>query len=340
MKKAIVFGLGQHYDSIKGWIYANYDVVALTDNDSLRRQERQSEGLVIRSEQIPEFDCIVMAVHRPLWADTVRCQCEEMGIAPEKLVFPLRLLTPFSLNDIYEHNGIRIKMRSYSDMLVFDDVLVWGAYPQPPINDDYILIDIGMNVGVTSLFYANFPNIKRVYGYELFESTYRLALDNFALNPQISEKITAHPFGLGRENKALTLKRPAFLGGASMFDQIAAANPTDTKKDSIDCEIKNASQALHNIITEHSGESRLMMKIDCEGAEWEIFDDLAQSGLLPRFEVIVGEWHLYNFPSQRDRGTVFDKFISNIKGAGLKFTQLKGNPFSDVLGTFTLMKGW
>jgi hypothetical protein len=82
-----------------------------------------------------------------------------------------------------------------------------------------------------------------------------------------------------------------------------------------------------------------MMKIDCEGAEWGIFDDLAQSGLLSYFDVVVGEWHLFGISSQKERTDVFDKFISQIKAAGLRFTQLTYNPFAgDVVGSFVLEK--
>ena len=33
------------------------------------------------------------------------------------------------------------------------------------------------------------------------------------------------------------------------------------------------------------------MKIDCEGAEYEIFEELKASGLLKKIDVILGKWH-------------------------------------------------
>jgi hypothetical protein len=90
MEKAIAFGLGASFDSIRNWLNDTYDVVALTDNDPERREERQNEGRVIEPEQMLEceFDCVVITKY--IWGDEIQQRCIDMGIAPERIVSPLR----------------------------------------------------------------------------------------------------------------------------------------------------------------------------------------------------------------------------------------------------------
>jgi hypothetical protein len=90
MEKAIVFGLGASFDSIRNWLHDTYDVVALTDNDPERREERQNEGRIIEPGQMLEceFDCVVITKY--IGEDAIRRQCLDIGIAPERIVSPLR----------------------------------------------------------------------------------------------------------------------------------------------------------------------------------------------------------------------------------------------------------
>ncbi|MDR0220173.1 MAG: FkbM family methyltransferase [Lachnospiraceae bacterium] len=328
MERAIVFGLGRVYDTVKGWVGANYDVIALTDNNPQKRKDRSKEGLVIQPEQMLEydFDCVVITASTS-YADGIRRQCEEaMGIAAERLVVPVYWLSSYRMGDVCEYNGIKVKINSCWEMLAFQEVFQQRQYQAPPsIQNDYIVIDIGMNIGAASLYYASFPNVKKVYSYELFESTYQMALANFALNPHISSKIAAHPFGIGGGgSKSLTLKRTANTIVGNMFNLISTTDLTERPQDAAVCTVKGASETLREAISSHP-EEKLIMKIDCEGAEWEIFDDLSQSGLLANFSLIVGEWHL---PHVDDRMAAMTKFILQSEAAGLRMTKLTGAPFS------------
>ena len=49
-----------------------------------------------------------------------------------------------------------------------------------------ILIDIGMNVGFGSLYFASKPSIEKVFSYEIFPETYKLAIQNIDLNPMLA----------------------------------------------------------------------------------------------------------------------------------------------------------
>ena len=49
---------------------------------------------------------------------------------------------------------------------------------------------------------------------------------------------------------------------------------------------KNLQNSDNEIIDE-----KIIVKIDCEGSEYEILERLNDTGLLPRYDVIIIEWH-------------------------------------------------
>ena len=68
------------------------------------------------------------------------------------------------------------------------------------ISNDVVVVDIGMNVGFTSLFFSKKENVKKIYSFEPVLETYEFALKNLELNPKIASKISAYNFGLGSNN--------------------------------------------------------------------------------------------------------------------------------------------
>ena len=78
-----------------------------------------------------------------------------------------------------------------------------------------------------------------------------------------------------------------------------------------------------------------MMKIDCEGAEWEIFEDLSETGLLSEFDTIVGEYH---YPHDNDNSGLFNRFVQQLTEAGLKIISWDENQYNTKIGTFTIKK--
>lgn len=50
--------------------------------------------------------------------------------------------------------------------------------------DRVICIDIGMNIGLASLYFTLNDNIEKIYVFEPFQETYKIALKNFNLNDE------------------------------------------------------------------------------------------------------------------------------------------------------------
>lgn len=156
-------------------------------------------------------------------------------------------------------------------------------------SDNYIMIDIGVNIGITSLALARQDNIKKIYGYEPFAPTYHQALNNLKQNPELSKKVEVFNYGLGDDNKKLKINYNANLNGSMSSVQNRFAE--------VDCveniEIKKASEIISPIIESHKHKKKIFIKMDCEGAEGEILRSLLEANILKEIDVIIMEWHFH-----------------------------------------------
>ena len=175
------------------------------------------------------------------------------------------------------------------------DNTLWTAYAilcsdeyNFEIDDKYVMFDIGLNLGITSLHKARDEKCVKIYGYEPFTPTFKSAENNMKLNPQLSEKISVFNYGLGDRNKELEINyNPEYPGKMS---SVRNRFPDSGVIEKI--EIKKASDVLAPLFEKHK--EKIFLKIDCEGAEKEILPDLDETGLLKKVTVIVMEWHFEN----------------------------------------------
>ena len=153
------------------------------------------------------------------------------------------------------------------------------------VQDKAIVIDIGMNVGFASLYFALRDDVEAVYAFELVKSTYDKALFNFALN-KCAEKIAAFNYGLGGSDRELTINfDDTGSGGGTMVSHYRS------KGNAIDVQVKDSATEIRNIIAKHP-DRKIVIKCDCEGAEKEIFERLDSENILSSIDVVVMEYHL------------------------------------------------
>lgn len=172
------------------------------------------------------------------------------------------------------------------------EVLVRDDYSFGAESARYVMVDIGMNVGIASLSKAADSRFARIYAYEPVAPTYALALRNIELNPALRPKILPFNFGLSDHDEELAIRfTPDHIMSVSSegtFDTCFSTNVTIER-----IQLKKASTVLEPIIVEHRrrNKERIFLKLDCEGAEFKILEDLDQSGLLGDIDVTVIEWH-------------------------------------------------
>jgi len=193
-------------------------------------------------------------------------------------------------------DGITVVVNEYYSIYI--EVLINKVYTLPPqVNSNFCVFDIGMNKGYASLFFANHPNCTKVFGFELDKNIYEKALQNFAFNETLSAKITSYNFGLWNVDDELDI----FYGEKDWRTGITSCvneQPCLTKlvqdqkhKDIHKATVKKSSDVFATILSEINVNEKKIMKIDIEGAEYAVFEDLYKHGILQQFDVIIGECH-------------------------------------------------
>ena len=141
------------------------------------------------------------------------------------------------------------------------------------------VLDIGANVGVTALYFSQlFPNAA-IYAFEP-------APDNFAVlakNVANCNRIRAFNFALGAADATLELyasDNPVNFGGYSLHP---AGSDTSRK---VSIPVKSVASVLKDLSLEKID----VVKIDTEGAEWEILTAFPES-VLKSAKYITGELH-------------------------------------------------
>lgn len=188
--------------------------------------------------------------------------------------------------------SLELPVRSFQELEIMHEIYFKGIY-NVQISGEYILIDIGMNVGMTSLYFASRANVLGVYAYEPFEETFKLGQMNIRGNSEVSRKIHAFNYGIGGQSEELTVDYlPEFRGSVGVKG-IPPRFVADTLKQSLSkkkIRIRRADEVVREVRAV-AGTTRLVAKIDCEGSEYEILRLLDSQSLLQEFCCIMLEWH-------------------------------------------------
>jgi FkbM family methyltransferase len=174
---------------------------------------------------------------------------------------------------------------STSDMTLIYEILLKSKYKSeyffPNKISPKIIFDIGGNIGITSILMSKvFPDSK-IFSFEPM-------LENFKIlekNIEEYENIKAFNFGLGSKNgnfKVYLSDDSENFGGASFFPDLIG----NKIEPYVDCEVKN----INDIIDELNVSSIDLIKIDTEGAEFDILNGIDEN-ILQQTLWITGELH-------------------------------------------------
>jgi FkbM family methyltransferase len=206
------------------------------------------------------------------------------------------LLTPETKIHYSDHKlvitiqGIDYYPTTYEEIFILYEIFCNGIYnfvsPGP-----CLVLDIGMNVGFSSLFFASKDDVEKVIGYEPFMPTYKRALENLQLNPALASKICPVNLGIGiRDEKKSFDYSEEWKGNVSITNDPHFRPRAGTRVLQEEVTIVSADKIFKKIHDDYSN-VRILCKMDCEGAEYEIFQSL--SGLrgdqLP--DAFMIEWH-------------------------------------------------
>lgn len=191
-------------------------------------------------------------------------------------------------------DNMTFMLSNVNEQFIIKEVFGEKCYNFSLAGKKQIVLDIGMNIGIASIYFSNLPSVYHIYAYEPFQQTYQRAIQNFSLNHD-QNKITPHPFGLGKSNQVLEV---------DYFEH--AKGLMSTQRNNVETLPSKASQfvkeqvELQDIakifppIKERHPDCDIVLKIDCEGSEYEIMERLEETGLINQVACIIMEWHRIN----------------------------------------------
>lgn len=191
---------------------------------------------------------------------------------------------------LIKFDNLQFYLESWEEFFILCEVFIDNDYNFLS-NQDFILIDIGCNIGIASLFFSQKENIKKIYSFEPVKDTYENALINFQLNKNISSKIEVFNYGIGNSDKTEIFLFDKNIKGNTGIRGTKSINYKNlTSQEKREVIIKNATNVFLNIFSNNLKE-KFVFKIDCEGAEYEILRNLDENNLISKIAIFMIEWH-------------------------------------------------
>jgi len=176
------------------------------------------------------------------------------------------------------YSGLKIKLRTRStDLMALTNVWLVEEYSRSNfrINTNDVIIDIGAHIGLFTLYASQYCKNGTIFCFEPVDENYDILVDNITQNNLKNVK----PFksAVSKSESTITIYRNKDEAGHSMFSFTSHA----LKVDSI---------SLKKIIDENSINQCNLIKIDCEGAEYEIIESLPLE-YLKKISKLIIEYH-------------------------------------------------
>lgn len=189
---------------------------------------------------------------------------------------------------IAQSPDVRCRIRTFGDIWALREIFLDGQYRfNHP--SDCIVMDIGGNIGLSSLSFAVDPKVRAIYAYEPFTPTYNDLIANLKMNPELASKITPNNYGIAKTNTELEVDYcPTFSSVASISGPLLDTGSRALIRESIS--LRKASEIVKGVISEHPTLD-LIVKLDCEGSEYEIMEELDENELIPSVSAFLIEWH-------------------------------------------------
>lgn len=187
----------------------------------------------------------------------------------------------------YDIHGTRLVLHDVRGYPMRDVVVgellhdVYGIEGIPFAPGD-VVVDVGGNLGVVSVYIAKKHPGVRVFLYEPVPDSHRFCLRNIEANGV--QNVVAVMKAVTGDGRPITLAaRRDFLGGASAhYDGARVAGPGHVQYTA-------ESTTVDRLFADHGITHCKLLKIDCEGSEHEI---LRAAGVLDRVEYLSGEFHI------------------------------------------------
>lgn len=160
---------------------------------------------------------------------------------------------------------------------LFQEIFVEQSYYFKAKKENPLIIDCGSNIGISILYFKKlYPNA-RIISFEPFDRAFSILLEN--INNNNLQNITALNYGLSNHNGQ----------GNLFFDP---QKPTSLSMSFFEERIKGNSQVAKTIcLSSYIDQPVDFVKMDIEGAELVVIDELSQTNKLSLIKEMIIEYH-------------------------------------------------
>ena len=148
-----------------------------------------------------------------------------------------------------------------------------------------VIIDIGANVGMISIYLAKKYPFLKIYAFEPVKENFANLQKNLVLNNIPEGTVTAFNCAVTSDGRDVIMNINPYNRGGCATREIFA---TEHNYSVGNCNVPSVT--LEGIFKKHSIERLKLLKIDCEGSEYEILYNTPVS-VLDKIEHLRGEFH-------------------------------------------------
>jgi len=214
--------------------------------------------------------------------------------------------------------GLKIKIRVNStDLMALTHVWMIQEYSNNDfdIHDNDIVIDVGAHIGLFALFASQFCKHGKIFCFEPIKENYELLVENINFNK--INNIIPFNFAVSKISDSVKIFLNDDYSGHSMF--LETNNFVIVK-----------SKSLNDIFTENNIQECNFLKLDCEGAEYEIINSLSPE-FLNKIKKSAIEYHLADIHPE-----LLEQLIKKLRD--LSFIVNTRTLFSDIGFLFAIKK--
>lgn len=190
---------------------------------------------------------------------------------------------------LVEIEGLELEVETVAQLYHLREVFVDGVYNIEPRRAS-VVWDIGAHSAAAALYLATNEHIV-VWGEEPFSETVALARRNLERNRSVSTRVTLRERAIGSSSRHQRLWYDAQSSDRLGFHTRPSGDDSATpERYWQDVTVVAAVDAFEQVISAHPNRD-VVVKLDCEGAEYEILPALHESGRLKRVRAVMMEWH-------------------------------------------------
>ena len=187
-------------------------------------------------------------------------------------------------------------------------------YENIKVEENDIVLDLGANIGIFSL-YAESKKSKHIYSFEPIKEYYEMLKENLKNYKNIQFFNSAISYKTGKSKIVRNFDNNTIL--TEVYDQFGIKNENKTEIDTL-----SINDFIDNI------EKIDFMKLDIEGSEYDIFENITNYNL-NKISKIVCEYH-WNYENR------LDKTIKILNANGFKVYTFTTNNFNKIGKLFAL----